>query len=89
MVNCNYKIVFVLTHIICICVAAAVEEVVYEMVAEPQEPRGKPRSRRFARSRPKARLTLVLSGRHKASPGAQSINLNYDTYIYLLLVHYV
>ena len=40
MVNCNYKIVFALTHIICICVAAAAEEVVYEVVAEPQEPRG-------------------------------------------------
>ena len=30
------------SHIICICtrVAAAVEEVVYEVVAEPQEPQG-------------------------------------------------
>ena len=30
------------SHVICICtrVAAAVEEVVYEMVAEPQEPQG-------------------------------------------------
>ena len=36
MVNCNYKIVFALTHIICIRVAAAAEEVVYEVVAEPQ-----------------------------------------------------
>jgi len=41
MVNCNNKIVFVLTHIICIRVAAAAEEVVYEVVAEPQEPQGK------------------------------------------------
>ena len=40
MVNCNYKIVFALTHIICICVAAAAEEVVYEVVAKPQEPQG-------------------------------------------------
>ena len=40
MVNCNYKIVFALTHIICIRVAAATEEVVYEVVAEPQEPQG-------------------------------------------------
>ena len=31
------------SHIICICtrVAAALEEVVYEVVAEPQEPQGK------------------------------------------------
>ena len=30
------------SHVICICtrVAAAVEEVVYEVVAEPQEPQG-------------------------------------------------
>ena len=40
MVNCNYKIVFALTHIICIRVAAAAEEVVYEVVAELQEPQG-------------------------------------------------
>ena len=72
---------------ICIHVAAAAEEVVYEVVAEPQEPRGQPRRRRFAESRPKAQLTLVLSSRRKASPGAQPINLNYD--IYILLVHYV
>ena len=83
MVNCNYKIIFALTHIICICVAAAAEEVVYEVVAKPQEPRGKPRSRRFARSRPKAQLTLVLSSRLKASPGAHSTISNCDTYIYV------
>ena len=40
MVNCNYKIIFALTHIICICVAVVAEEVVYEVVAEPQEPQG-------------------------------------------------
>ena len=38
MVNCNYRIVFALTHIICIRVAAAAEEMVYEVVAEPQGP---------------------------------------------------
>ena len=43
--------------------------------------RGKPHSRRFVGSWPKAQLTLLLSSRRKASPGAQSINLNYDTYI--------
>ena len=40
MVMCNYKIILVLAHIICICVAAAAEEVVYEVVAEPQGPQG-------------------------------------------------
>ena len=83
MVNCNYKIVFALTHIICIRVAAAAEEVIYKVVAEPQEPRGKPRSRRLARSPLKAQLTLVLSNRLKASPGAWPVISNYDTYICL------
>ena len=70
-------------HVICICtrVAAAAEEVVYEVVAEPRGPRGKPRSRRVARSRPKDHLTLVLSSRRKASPGAHPTILNYVTYI--------
>ena len=54
----------------CIRVAAAAEEVVYEVVAEPQEPQGQAPQRRFAGSRPKAQLTPVLSSRRKASPGA-------------------
>ena len=60
------------SHIICIwtCVAAAAEEVVYEVVAEPQEPQGKPCSRGIVGSQPKAHLTVALSRRHKASPGA-------------------
>ena len=45
--------------------------------------RGKPRSRRFVRRRPKAQLTLVPSNRLKASPGACPIISNYDTYIYV------
>ena len=40
MVICNYKIILALTYIICIHVAAAAEVVVYEVVAEPQEPQG-------------------------------------------------
>ena len=40
MVICNYKIILALTYIICICIAVAAEEVVYEVVAEPQEPQG-------------------------------------------------
>ena len=47
-----------------------------------RSPRGKPRSRRFAGSWPKAQLTPVLSSRRKASPGAHPTILNYDTYIY-------
>ena len=33
---------------LCICIAAAAEEVVYEVVAEPPEPQGQARRRRFA-----------------------------------------
>jgi len=32
-------------------------------------------------TRPKARLTPVLSSRRKASPGAHPSILNYDTYV--------
>jgi hypothetical protein len=80
----------VFSHVICICirVAAAAEKVVYEVVAEPQEPRGKPRSRRSMGSRPKAQLTLVPSSRLKASPGAHPTNLNYDTNIYIYIYYF-
>ena len=71
MVNCNYRIVFALTHIICIRVVAAAEEVIYEVVAEPPEPLEQ------------AQLTLVLSSRLKASPGAHPTISNYDTCICL------
>ena len=78
------------SHVICICtrVAAAAEEVVYEVVAEPQEPQGKPRSRRFAGSWPKAYLTPVLSSRRKASPGAHpTIFKLCHLYMSLIFVH--
>ena len=73
------------SHVICICtrVAAAAEEVVFEVVAEPPEPLGRPSRRRGVRLRPKAHLTLALSSRLKASPGAHPTISNYDTYICL------
>ena len=39
---CNFYKSCMHSHIICICtrVAAAAEEVIYEVVAEPQEPQG-------------------------------------------------
>ena len=74
-ITCNFYKSCMHSHVICICtrVAAAAEEVVYEVVAEPQEPQGKPCSRRIVGSRPKAHLTLALSRRLKASPGAHLI----------------
>ena len=79
-----------ISHVICICIriAAAAEEVVYEVVAEPQEPQWQARSRRIVGSRPKAPLILVLSSRRKASPSAHPCISNYDTiFMFLLLVH--
>ena len=42
IVDCNFYKSCMHSHVICICtrVAAAVEEVVYEVVAEPPEPQG-------------------------------------------------
>ena len=70
------------SHVIYICtrVAVAAEEVVYEVVAEPQGPAPQEEVRG---SRPKAQLTLVLSSRRKANPGATPIISNYNTYICL------
>ena len=82
------------SHIICIYthVAAAAEEVVYEVVAEPQGPQGQARRRRTLGSRSKAHLTLVLSSRRKASPSAYPIILIYDSlcicFIYYLCITY-
>ena len=45
--------------------------------------RGKPRSRRIVGSKSKAHLTLALSRRLKASPGAHPNILNYVIYIYV------
>ena len=68
-------------HIICMCirVAAAAEEIVYEVVAEPQESQGQALQQED-REEP-AQFTLALSSRRKASPGVHPIILNYDIYI--------
>ena len=62
------------SHIICICIAAAAEEVIYEVVAEPPEPLEQ--AGRGVRTRPRAQWTPVLSSRRKASPGAHPIISN-------------
>ena len=72
-----------ISHVICICIriAAAAEEVVYLVVAEPQEPQEQAPQQEVREESAQGPANPWLSGRHKASPGAQSINLNYDTYI--------
>ena len=60
-----------IAHVICICirVAAEAEEVVYKVVAEPQEPQGQaPQQEERHENQAKAQLTPVLSSRLKASP---------------------
>ena len=72
------------SHVTCKCtrVAAAAEECT-KWLRSHRSRRGKPRSRRFVWSRPKAQMTLALSSRRKASLGAHPIISNYDTYICL------
>jgi len=78
------------SHDMCICirVVAAAEEVVYEVVAEPQEPQGPAPQQEVRGEWPKAQLTPVSSSRRKASPGACPIILNYDS-LYLCFIYYL
>ena len=80
------------SHVICICicirVVAAAEEVVFEVVAEPQEPQGRAPQQEVRVEPAQGLANPVLSSRRKASPGAHPSILNYDAYVYvLLLVH--
>ena len=75
----DWKTIFAFTRIICIRVAAVVEEVVYEVVAEPQVPQGQAPQREVREESTQGPVHPVLSSSSKASPGAQPINLNYDT----------
>ena len=83
MVNCNYKIIFALTHIICIHVVAAAEEVVYEVVAEPQGPQGQA-PQQEAREKSFQGPTHPSVEQHtQGKLGAHPTISNYDTYICL------
>ena len=72
----------------CIRVDAAAEGAIYAVVAEPQEPQGSAPQEEVRGESAQGPLTPVLSSRRKASPGAHPSILNYDAYVYvLLLVH--
>ena len=77
------------SHVICIYiririrVAAAAEEIVYEVVAEPSKPLEQAQQEERRENQAKAPWTRVLSSRLKASPGAHPTISNYDTYICL------
>ena len=69
------------THcLMCIHIESATEEVVYEVIAEPQE-QTEQALRSFVTTRPKAQWTLTLSSSPQASPGAHPIISIYDIYI--------
>jgi len=57
----------------CTRVAAAAEEVVYKVVAEPPEPLEQAQQEERREARPKAKFTPVLGSRLKASHGAHPI----------------
>ena len=57
---------------ICIRVAAAAEEVVYEVVAEPQEPQGQAPQQEDLGSRPKAQLTPSVEQQTQGKPRCTS-----------------
>ena len=79
----DYVVWVALNHFICIRVASAVEDAVFEVIAAPQEQPDQAQEER--RENPaKARLTPALSSSPKASPGAHLINLNYNTYICII-----
>ena len=84
MVTCIFlKKSCIHSHVICICtrVAAAAEEVVYEVVAEPQGPQGQAPQQEDRGESAQGPTHPVLSSRRMASPGACPIILNYDIYI--------
>ena len=59
----------------------------YEVVAEPQVPQGQALQREVHEESAQGPVHPVLSSSSKASPGAQPINLNYDTYIYVFITY--
>ena len=65
---------------ICICVAAAAEEVVYEVVAEPQEPQG-PQVVHEESAQGTSHPSTEQQTQGK--PRCTSFNSTYDTYIYV------
>jgi len=82
------------SHVICICtrVAAAVEEVVYEVVAEPPEPQGQaPQEEvRGESAQGPANPSVVQQTQGKPRCMSYYFKLRFTMYMfYLLLVHYV
>ena len=75
------------SHVICICtctrVAGAAEEVVYEVVAEPQEPQKQAPPQEVRGELAQGPTDPSAEQQTQGKPGACPIISNYDTYIYL------
>ena len=79
------------SHVICICirVAAAAEEVVYEVVAEPQEPRGQAPQEEIRGESAQGPTHPSVEQQTQGKPRCISYYFKFMTpiYISLLLVH--
>ena len=82
------------SHVICICirVAAAAEEVVYEVVAEPQEPQGQAPQEEVRRELAQGPTHPSVEQQTQGKPRCMSYYLNYDSlcicFIYYLCITY-
>ena len=76
-----------ISHVICICirVAAAAEEVVYEVVAEPQEPQGQSPPQEVRGETAQSPADPSTEQQTQGKPGACPIILNYDTNMYVFI----
>ena len=78
------------SHVISICirVATTAEEVVYAVVAEPPEPQGQAPQQEVCVEPAQGPANPSTEQQAQGTPGAHPSILNYDTYVYvLLLVH--
>ena len=83
----RYLICMTFTHcLICIHIESATEEVVYEVIAEPQE-QTEPAPQAFRDDPAQGPVDTSSEQQPAGKPGAHPFISNYDTYIFLLLVH--
>jgi len=78
------------SHIICICirVAAAAEEVIYEVVAEPPEPLEQAQQEERRENQAQGPVDPGVEQQTQGKPGACPIILTYDPlYIYLVIIY--
>ena len=73
------------SHVICICtrVAAVAEEVVYEVVAEPQEPQGQAPQQEVREESAQGPIHPSVEQQTQSKHRCTSFISNYDTYDYV------